>query len=251
METREVELMYRLELAHWWFAGKRAALASLIRAAGGAPRGRVLDLGCGTGAILSEVLQGRQAVGLEYDPVCLGLACRRVEAPLVRGAAHRLPFADDSFAMVTCLDVLTHDGVPAVATLAECRRVLMPGGLLIIMDSAYHGLVGPHDRSMHISERFSATGLATRARAAGLIVRRTTYRNTILAPVLIAERLLRRGLARVRTARDAAPHSDVVMPPAVVNRLLTGLLSLEARWLAHRDLAFGSSVCLVAAKPVR
>ncbi|MFH1035419.1 MAG: class I SAM-dependent methyltransferase [Pseudomonadota bacterium] len=247
MEAREYQLMYALEKQHWWFVGKRWAASALLE--GVEPiHGLRLDLGAGTGALLQEHLSHGPALGVELDPQALALARRRVGPRLLRGLSHALPLQDGCAALVTVMDLLYHQGVEVAGTLAECHRVLAPGGYLLVFDSAYEGLMGPHDRAMHGARRFARQGLKLRLENAGFTVLRATYRNSLLAPPLIAARLAARWLERLRPPGASAPASDVDQPPAWLNRLLLGVMRLEARWLKKHDLALGSTVCVLARK---
>ncbi|MFH1057300.1 MAG: class I SAM-dependent methyltransferase [Pseudomonadota bacterium] len=248
MEAREYELMYELELTHWWFVGKRLAAAALLRSLEPIAGLRV-DVGAGTGAMLSEHLGRGPALGVELDPQAAQLCARRVGPVLVRGRSNALPLTDGAAGLVTVMDMLYHQGVDVAATLAECRRVLRPGGYLLIFDAAYQGLLGPHDRSMHAARRFTRAGLTLRVERAGFQVLRAGYRNALLAPGLIALRLVAKWLERLRGPRPEPPASDVARPPDVLNRLLLSLMAREARWLRNHDLPLGTSVCLLCQKP--
>lgn len=250
MEPREVDIMYQVEGEHWWFAGKRLAVGAML--AGLPVRGLAVDVGCGTGAVLEQLARRGPALGVEFDARCLGLACRRGDLDLVRAAGAALPLADGSAGLITLMDVLYHEGVDVAATLAECFRVLAPGGWLLVFDSAYDGLRGPHDRAVHGARRFARQGLRLRLERAGFGVVRATYRNSILAPLAIPARLAARWAERLRGPGGAPPRSDVDSPPPPwLNRLLLGLMALEARWLIRRDFPLGLSVCVLAAKPGR
>lgn len=86
-------------------------------------RGRVLDAGAGRGAYRDLLLR--------YADEYVGMDIRESSATSVIGDAQRLPFADDSFDTVFCSQVLEHVPEPWLA-LAEFRRVLRPGGALIL-----------------------------------------------------------------------------------------------------------------------
>jgi ubiquinone/menaquinone biosynthesis C-methylase UbiE len=107
----------------------------------------LLDVACGTGRFLRAVKHNYPRLpvtGLDLSRPYLAKA-RRALAPwswtgLVEGAAERLPFADASFAAVTCI-YLFHELPRRVrAQVArEMARVLRPGGLLVFVDSLQRG----------------------------------------------------------------------------------------------------------------
>jgi SAM-dependent methyltransferase len=95
----------------------------------------VLDIGCGDGGLLSK-LDGRvqRVVGIDMDDSLLEQA-RRVApgAELVHQSAEQLPFDEGQFDAVVLSDVLEHVGQELQqGVISEARRVLKPGGLLIL-----------------------------------------------------------------------------------------------------------------------
>ena len=99
---------------------------------------QVLDLGCGTGALMAQVLSEdahRQVTGLDLSEEMLAQARARLgdRAALVQGDSEHLPFPDGSFDMVYCCDSFHHYPDPA-AVLAEVGRVLVPGGVFLLGD---------------------------------------------------------------------------------------------------------------------
>jgi SAM-dependent methyltransferase len=96
---------------------------------------RILEVGCGEGIVLATLadrLPGAQLDGLELDEAALEEARTRCpRATLVRGDACALPFVDQSFDLVVCLEVLEHLPEPARA-LRELRRVARAGCLLSV-----------------------------------------------------------------------------------------------------------------------
>ena len=105
---------------------------------------RVLDVGCGSGAVTREIARrvgaGGRVVGLDPSPALLAVARDlAAEAGLAdrldfrEGTALRLPFPDGSFDAVVCVTVLSH--VPGGETaIPELARVLRPGGRLGVFD---------------------------------------------------------------------------------------------------------------------
>jgi ubiquinone/menaquinone biosynthesis C-methylase UbiE len=88
---------------------------------------RVLEAGCGTGLILSEVASfASMAAGIDLSQGMLQKAASR-ELPVANASITALPFADDSFDVCYSFKVLAH--VEAISTaLAEMARVVRPGG---------------------------------------------------------------------------------------------------------------------------
>jgi SAM-dependent methyltransferase len=117
----------------WEWQARRALLLAEAR-----PGERVLDLGCGAGAFLTALREaGAEPVGVEIAEAAAAKArATGVEVRLVEGDG-TLPFGHGEFDLVWCSEVLEH--VPdALALLQETRRVLKPGGRLLLT-VPYHG----------------------------------------------------------------------------------------------------------------
>jgi ubiquinone/menaquinone biosynthesis C-methylase UbiE len=99
------------------------------------PRGRALDVACGTGrlaAILAEL--GHEVTGVEPSPAMLARAASKpLDVSWVRGDARALPFGDASFDLATCGLALTHVQ-DLREPIAEMARVLRPGGSVVLSD---------------------------------------------------------------------------------------------------------------------
>ena len=93
---------------------------------------QALDIGCGVGYTLQRLPDGFKKIGVDYSFSALKLASQQLAkgAALVRSSGCALPFKDNSFGLITCIEVLEHleDDAKAVS---EISRVLRPGGLLI------------------------------------------------------------------------------------------------------------------------
>jgi SAM-dependent methyltransferase len=89
-----------------------------------------LDVGCGTGLILRHLPEN--SIGIDLNPRNLEKAKKYApSALLIQGDIEGgLPFEDTSFQTVTCTEVLEHLLYPE-KTLAEIKRVLIPGGCLL------------------------------------------------------------------------------------------------------------------------
>lgn len=104
----------------------------------------VLEIGIGTGGLLTELAERSSTViGVDHSPAMLEEARRRLtgagsgDIELRLGEMTHLPLSDGSVGCVVANMVLHHAADPS-AVLAEIRRVLVPGGLLILADVARH-----------------------------------------------------------------------------------------------------------------
>lgn len=240
MQTEEYRRLFEHEDRYWWFVGRRRLAARLLRQESGA--GDVLDLGCGTGALLAELVDS-VATGVDRFPEALAFCQERGLTRLVRGVGERLPCRDGTFDAIVGLDVLEHIEDDAAA-LAECLRVLRPGGTLVLSVPAFRWLWGPHDVALMHFRRYSRAGLVARLREAGFDVRRATYSVFALFPLVVLFRVWDRASRR-------GPEVRLPRVPAWLNALLVRLLECEAAWLSRRGLPWGSSVVALARKPVQ
>jgi SAM-dependent methyltransferase len=91
---------------------------------------RVLDLGCRSGALTRHFLEGNSVVGLDVDRAALAKAEALGIEPVEANVEDPLPFPDRSFDAVVAGELLEHLRFPE-ALVAEARRVLRPGGVLV------------------------------------------------------------------------------------------------------------------------
>lgn len=252
----------RLDAArrHWWVVGMQRIGASLL---GEHREGMdVLDAGCGTGALLGwlgELASPRHPAGVDLSSAALR-QCRRLHprAALAQGSAIALPFADERFDLVLSADVLQHLTTDEEAeALAEAKRVLRPGGRLLVRTNAAYGRGGAPERADW--RLYRPDDLRRALGRAGLEVESLSAVN--LAPALLSN--LAGRLRHPR--RSPAPghehgHGDdhdgdarwgLGIPAPVhplANAVLLGLLRTEARWLAKpgRHLPWGHSLYAVA-----
>lgn len=236
--------MFEAEESQWWYAGQRAVAHALLEpalAGRGEKALRILDAGCGTGGNLVHLARIGRAVGVDLAPEALAF-CRRRGVPAVRAPLAALPFAPDSFDVVTSFDVLYHEWVEDDrAAVVEMTRVLRPGGLLLVRVPALRALWGAHDEAVQSRHRYTRPELRALLGAGGLEVVTLTYANSVLFPLLLARRTLDRALHR--------EGSDVSFLPAPLEWSFRQALLAEAG-LVRRGvrLPIGASVVGLARK---
>ena len=234
MEPAEYALMDEAEGRMWWYRALHRRLLDAV-----APvHGDLLDAGCGTGGFLAVLQDQRpdlRRFGLEWDATAAARARAKSSAAIARGSVNALPFADGCFDAAVSADVLCHAAVDPLAALAEIRRVLKPGGRIVLNLPAYQWLMSAHDRQVHNARRFTARGAARMLRHAGFGGIRSGYWNGLLLPLMAAQRKI---LTRGESVSDVAPF-----PP-----WLDGSLLAVTKFERHLrvPLPFGGSVLAIA-----
>jgi SAM-dependent methyltransferase len=214
-----------VEDGYWWYRGRRRIVLDVVRKLSLPTEPRILDAGCGSGRNLVELSGSGSVVGLEPSLRGAEVARARGVGEVVVAEIDTMPFGDSCFDLITCLDVLEHIE-DDLAALRALRRVVRPGGVLLITVPAYPRLWSSHDELNRHCRRYTRSALLGRTSEAGWRPLRTTHFNALLLPVAAAWRL---G-DRLRSS-DAPPASELVSTPAVLNWFLEQPLRAEAALL--------------------
>jgi SAM-dependent methyltransferase len=242
MTEDELQAMMAADDRHWWYRGRRRVLRAAIDRLPLAPRARLLDAGCGSGRMLDELARYGRVTGVDLSSEAVA-ASRARGHEVVRAAIEAMPFADGTFDLVSCLDVIEHTPDDR-ATLAELRRVTRPGGLLVATVPAYQSLWSWHDEVNRHYRRYDGPRLRAAARAAGWDLVADTHFNALLLAPAAAVRLAQRR-------RTSHAHSDLALSPPALDRLLELPLRLESRAVAAgARLPAGLSLLAVLRRPV-
>ena len=220
---RDYELQtHRAEDRHWWYRGRRSVLKRVIDDLRLPPDPRILDAGCGSGRNMVDLARHGTVTGIELSDTSVALARERGAGEVIEGSVLDMPFADASFELAVSLDVIEHleDDLTA---LRELRRVVAPGGALLLTVPAYQWLWSGHDEINHHHRRYTRNSLQRIGEQAGWRQVRTTYFNSLLLPAAIVLRMLDR-LSRKTTESSL----DLWVPPEPLNWLLERPLALEA-----------------------
>jgi len=251
MEADEYHAMRAVEDHHWWYVGLHDLVIRMVRreADGLKRRLDILDAGCGTGR-LCELMQPFGAVtGCDMHPLALEAAIERGVSRVKRCDLAVDDLGDESYDLITCMDVLYHRAVTDEENVVRnLRRSLRKGGFLIIQVPAFEILRGAHDVAVHTRRRYRRSEVVCLLESAGFTVEFASYR---LLPWLLPV-LLWRGLTRVFPPRasDGKTLSDLASPVSPrMNQLLAACVKAENRLLiVGLRLPVGTSVFALARK---
>jgi len=245
MDKRLLSAMLDVDEEHWWYRGRRRIIAAELSRLAIPPGARILDAGCGSGRTMVDLARHGEVCGIELDPDAAAAAAARDGFEVRVGRVERLPWADRTFDLITCLDVIEH--VPDDrAALRELRRVCRPGGWLLVTVPAHPLLWSRHDEQNHHYRRYTRASLHAAALAAGWELERLTAFMSLLLVPAAAVRLAQRHLASAGGDRG----TDLALGPAWLNGLLECPLAAEARWLGSgRRLPLGLSLLGLLRRP--
>jgi SAM-dependent methyltransferase len=241
------------EDAHWWFNTRTRGLLRVLDGYMAQGSGRlVLDVGCGAGNMMHHLRRYGRVVGVDNFAKPLIVCLQRGYDPQL-APAEALPYEDESFSLVTLLDVVEHCDDDA-RVLSECFRVCAPGGFLAITAPALQWLWTDNDIINGHKRRYTTGQMRRVLETAGFVPQRMSYAFFLVFPLAAGLLVLRRFSGRRQTV--ATPRADddayqVEMEPTnpLLNRLLGGLGSIEAALIGRVDLLVGTSIVAVARKP--
>jgi len=243
MRDYTYEILFESEEDHWWLASRRRMVVDWVTQRYPGRRDlRILDVGCGTGMMLVEMARLGQAQGIDASEEALAFCRRRGLTAVQNGNVLRLPFADNSFDVLTGVDILEHID-DDVGALREWRRVLKPGGRLFLFVPAHPWLWSLQDEISGHRRRYTARLLKRVVEEAGLTVERQSYVSTYLLPVIVLGRIWLKALRRFRDIK-----TENTLHPAWSNGLLRRVFSAEIPLLRRINFPVGASLLCIAQK---
>lgn len=224
---------------HWWFRSKASLVSAHTRAHLDHAAQRpplLIDLGAGAGGVTAMLRQELgPVVAVEASPPLCRRAWLRHSLPTLTGQGDRVPLRDGCADVVTLLDVIEHLDEPGL-TLREARRLLRPGGLVIVTVPAHHWLWSQADEFLGHRERYVRPLLATQLEAAGFSVRRLTHVFSWAVPPVWVQRIVmgRRELGVIGNS------------PRIVDAGARVFTAVEKQVTQRLSLPFGTSILGVA-----
>lgn len=234
------------EERHWWFSGRQEIFRRAIESVAADVHGPVLDVGCGTGGLLSLLRRFGPVTGLDISEEAVAWARQRGYASAQVGDARHLPFPDASFQLVAAVDLIEHFQDDQ-EVLGELVRVLRPGGVLFVTTAAFPWLWSRLDELGHHFRRYRRDSFRRALERPGLSIRLLRYYNIALFPPALVWRLGERLFPRRNSSGDQL--RELKIPGEPWNRMLRAVLAAERHTLAS-PWPFGISLLSVSVKSV-
>lgn len=234
----------QLEEGNFWFQARNALILWMLQKYCRNFH-RYLEVGCGTGYVLTGVAQqfpGVTLTGSEIFTTGLHFAAQRVtSAHFMQMDARRIPFIEE-FDVVGIFDVLEHIQEDMIV-LAELNKVLKPRGYLLLTVPQHTWLWSPADEYARHERRYSAKDIHQKLKASGFIIKRSTSFVSLLLPLMLASR----WRANKNRARFDPENEFRLLP--VINEMLYRIMSVERCLIqAGLDFSVGGSRLILAQK---
>ncbi len=249
MQEQYENQYHQTESRHWWFVGRRQIVYDLTTRAQADRQCRILEIGCSSGRLMLQLRQhGYQNVaGIDISEKAVKL-CQDSGLAATTMDAQRLDFPDNSFDVITASDVLEHLEDEKRA-LQEWRRVLKPGGVLLVFVPAFMFLWSKHDVANKHFRRYRLHELRKALAENGFAIERSSYWNFSLFLPIAAVRTVKRLFDRKPSSEDGGT-GDLFVPQSTVNAALLAMLRSE-NWFFSRGVnwPFGVSAMAIARRP--
>lgn len=236
---------FEIESRHWWFVARREIILSQVR--GHLPRktgNTVLDVGCGTGIMLEYLKEFGNVRGMDSSADAVNYSNLRLKGVVEvkqGGLAGKPPYKENTFSLITLLDVIEHIDDDGKA-LKGAFKMLENGGTLVCTVPAYMFLWSGHDVLNHHKRRYTLKELGEKVEGAGFKIEKISYFNTLLSPAVFLARCLAPASKRLEPKSDFKTHSGPV------NSILKNIFLLEKNLLNFIGFPFGVSIICVAKK---
>lgn len=202
---------------------------------------KILDAGCGPGAALLYLSAFGDVVGIDISDVALKFAKKR--GKVKKGTVTAIPFKDNSFDLVTCLDVLYHAWVEDNdKAISELYRVIKKDGIILIREPAFDWLHSSEDVVDFTKHRFTEKEVAGYLKKDFKILK-LSYINFILFPLALLKRL-----PEILNLKEKENTSDIFTINPLLNFFLFAVFKVESFLIPFLNFPFGTSVICVAKK---
>lgn len=242
MQKSEYKNIYSNEQKHFFYQANLQIVISLIIQFTNGKKLNILDAGCGTGNLTRKLRKFGKVLGVDKNQEALFFAKKR-GVSVKYASVNKLPFKQDTFDLVTCIDVLYHMDVDDQKALIEIFRVLKRGGITIIRVPANKWLKLAHDKHVHARERYSEDSFREKLIRTGFIIEKLSFVNMmLLLPATFSH-----VFQKINPPKQIG--SSIKPIPRYINKVAYLLLIWEKYFLKTKTLPFGLGLIAVCRKP--
>lgn len=247
----EYQMMYDSEEKLWWYKIlHEKILKEIITRFGQNKNIRILDAGCGTGGLMSFLIQNgyTNIEGFDYSEDAVSFCKeRKLKVQHIDVTNFDSEFIDASFDVIINDDVLYQfEDAVIIKAIQNLEKKLKPQAILISNNNAFNIFYGTHDIAVGGLQRFTKADFDKYLQQTGLKILRHSYWSLFLSPLILSVRLLQQLQLKFNLINKTEIKSDVSVPGNFVNNTLYKIVKLEEK--IFKNGGFGSSLFLVMIK---
>ncbi len=241
MKVSHYQTLYDSELVHWWYRVRREIVHKIIKEYVGKNKDlSILDVGCGTGALIKELERYGAVYGIDFSEEAVSYCRSRGIKNVEKSIVEKIPYPEDYFDVVLAMDVLEHIPDDRVG-LREIYRVLKPGGLLVIFVPAFMFLWGTTDVISQHYRRYSQSEIVGKTKEANFSVVYSSYFNFFLFfPIYLSRSIVRLFKVNIESENNTGV--------GVFKSVLYWIFHSEVPVLFNGSFPFGVSCVVIARK---
>lgn len=232
--------LYNLEETHWWHINKRELIGFFAKHKLLNKKGKILDVGCGTGKNIETFSKLGECWGIDTSPDAIAFCKKRGIEKVIKGNIEKIPFPKQSFNVITALDVLEH--VDDSKSLKEIYRVLKSNGIIIITVPALPQLWSRWDEVLHHKRRYTKKSLEKILQENNFKVLKISYVYSFMILPVFLIRLIKKIYFK-----DYYP-SDFKLSNPLINYLLSRICKFEKYFVTRATVPIGTSLVTIARK---
>ena len=244
MNKQEYRNIFEHEAEHFFYVANNNLYLSYIKNLTEKRKSMsILDVGCGAGYLAKQMAKYAHVQGVDMHPQAL-LYSRKRGLAVKKASVTKLPYKNNSFDVVTCIDVLCHKSIKNDRiAFAELSRIIKPGGFLIVRVPALPLLFSRHDKYVETRERYSKAKFKKRLLSAGFMIKKLSYINFVLFLPALIKVLIERN-------RKNKDHMSVITNiNPVLNAVARYILTLDNVAMKLVSLPIGNGLFAVVQKP--
>lgn len=240
-----------VEDKHWWHQSRLTLIKRILTPLALPTDAQILDVGCGTGGTTRFLSQYGSVTGMDLAEALAFIKERPPMVKFMEGDANHLTdtFAEETFDLITFFGVLCHEWIDSdLAVIEQAKRLLKPGGYILITEAAYQFLRRQHDIQAKVKRRYRLVDFQRYFRKSQLSYQTGRYFNAIGFPICLVLALISKlAPSSNHASKDIA---ELRVPPPWLNNTLKWLLRIEQNFYSVMPLPIGVSLFVLASKPL-
>jgi len=239
------DAIYKNEKTHWWYCARREIVLSLLDLSLENMRKlKMIDFGCGTGAMLETLSEFGEVTGVDFSDKALEYCKSKFDGKLLQVNLNEKILLEDKYDIAVAMDVLEHLDDDYTG-LCNMKNALINGGNLIITVPAFMFMWSAHDDNNFHKRRYTAKNLKQLLLKAGFEIKYLSYYNFWIFPIVAFLRVFFNLFKFNKNSEAENKKSN-----KFVNGLLYRIFKSEKLFVSRNiSLPFGVSLITVAKKP--